>query len=316
MTTSTAAPATPDRKKALGRGLASLLPGGSKPNPMTNLPSPAQTGAAAAPALKLNADGQGWRELDLNLVDKNPYQTRGYLDEAAMEELVASVQASGVVQPIVVRPAGEGRYQLIAGQRRWEASRRAGKTTVPAVVRQVSDQQAMEMTIIENLQRQDLNTMEQARAFERLSRDFGLTQEQMAQRTGIDRTTVSNYISLLKLPIEVQALVEQDKVSFGHAKVLLSVNSPETIIKIATKLVEEELSVRALEELVLHLEHPPEKQSKEVHVDPNVREAQMELERVLGVRVQIRDRNGKGKIIIEYKTLKDFDRVVEVLGAK
>jgi len=283
---------------------------------MTNLPSPAQTGAAAAPALKLNADGQGWRELDLNLVDKNPYQTRGYLDEAAMEELVASVQASGVVQPIVVRPAGEGRYQLIAGQRRWEASRRAGKTTVPAVVRQVSDQQAMEMTIIENLQRQDLNTMEQARAFERLSREFGLTQEQMAQRTGIDRTTVSNYIRLLKLPVEVQALVEQDKVSFGHAKVLLSVNSPETIIKIATKLVEEELSVRALEEFVLHLEHPPEKQSKEFHVDPNVREAQMELERALGVRVQIRDRNGKGKIIIEYKTLEDFDRVVEVLGAK
>ena len=233
-----------------------------------------------------------------------------------MEELVASVQASGVVQPIVVRPAGEGRYQLIAGQRRWEASRRAGKTTVPAVVRQVSDQQAMEMTIIENLQRQDLNTMEQARAFERLSREFGLTQEQMAQRTGIDRTTVSNYIRLLKLPIEVQALVEQDKVSFGHAKVLLSVNSPETITKIATKLVEEELSVRALEEFVLHLEHPPEKQSKEVHVDPNVREAQMELERALGVRVQIRDRNGKGKIIIEYKTLEDFDRVVEVLGAK
>src|SRR4029077_5957019 len=110
--TGTAAPATPERKKALGRGLASLLPGGSKPAPMTNLPSPAQTGAAAAAALKLNADGQGWRELDLNLVDKNPYQTRGYLDEAAMEELVASVQASGVVQPIVVRPAGEGRYQL------------------------------------------------------------------------------------------------------------------------------------------------------------------------------------------------------------
>jgi ParB family chromosome partitioning protein len=220
-----------------------------------------------------------------------------------------------VVQPIVVRPIGEGRYQLIAGQRRWEASRRAGKTTVPAVVRQVSDQQAMEMTIIENLQRQDLNTMEQARAFERLSREFGLTQEQMAQRTGIDRTTVSNYTRLLKLPIEVQALVEQDKVSFGHAKVLLSVNAPETIIKIATKLVEEELSVRALEELVLHLEHPPEKQSKEVHVDPNVREAQMELERALGVRVQIRDCNGKGKIIIEYKTLEDFDRVVEVLSA-
>src|SRR6478672_285556 len=305
-TAATAAAHTAEKRKALGRGLESLLPGGvrSAVNP------PARPAAAPLPAPVANAapeNAEGLHELALAVIERNPFQTRQRLDEAALEELAASIRASGVVQPIVVRPISGGRFQLIAGQRRWEASKRAGKSTVPALVREVSDQQAMEMTIVENLQRRDLATMEQARAFERLSREFGLTQEQMAQRTGIDRTTVSNYIRLLKLPIEVQALVEQDKVSFGHAKVLLSVNSPETIIKIATKLVEEELSVRALEELVLHLEHPPEKQSKEVHVDPNVREAQMELERVLGVRVQIRDRNGKGKIIIEYKTLEDFD---------
>jgi ParB family chromosome partitioning protein len=205
---------------------------------------------------------------------------------------------------------------LIAGQRRWEASRRAGKTSVPAVVREVSDQQAMEMTIVENLQRRDLATMEQARAFERLGREFGMTQEQMAQRTGIDRTTVSNFIRLLKLPAEVQALIEEEKLSFGHAKVLLSLPTPELMVATANKVVERELSVRALEELIFAMEHPAEKSAKETYIDPNVREAQLELERSLGVRVQIRDRNGKGKILIEYRSLEDFDRVIEVLSGK
>jgi ParB family chromosome partitioning protein len=257
------------------------------------------------------------RELPLGLIDRNPYQTRLHLDEPAMEELVASIRTTGVVQPIVVRPIGGGRFQLIAGQRRWEASRRAGKTAIPAVVREVSDQQAMELTIIENLQRQDLNAMEQARAFDRLGREFGLTQEQMAQRTGIDRATVSNYIRLLKLPAPVQALVEQGKLSFGHAKVLLSLDSLEMINKLADRVVEQGLSVRALEQLVFGLAHSGEKkETKENVVDPNVREAQMELERCLGVRVQIKDHNGKGKIVIEYKSLEDFDRVLEILAAK
>jgi ParB family chromosome partitioning protein len=257
------------------------------------------------------------RELPLGLIDRNPYQTRLHLDEPAMEELVASIRSTGVVQPIVVRPIGGGRFQLIAGQRRWEASRRAGKTAIPAVVREVSDQQAMELTIIENLQRQDLNPMEQARAFDRLGREFGLTQEQMAQRTGIDRATVSNYIRLLKLPAPVQALVEQGKLSFGHAKVLLSLDSLEMINKLAERVVEQGLSVRALEQLLFGLEHSAvKKEAAERFVDPNVRDAQMEMERCLGVRVQIKDHNGKGKIVIEYKSLEDFDRVLEILAAK
>ena len=322
MTTTSTTPAPPaDKRKALGRGLESLLPGAPRPAGIPAIPPAAPQSAAAVPMVgppppKPAVPHEQMRELPLGLIDRNPYQTRLHLDEPAMEELVASIRTTGVVQPIVVRPIGGGRFQLIAGQRRWEASRRAGKTAIPAVVREVSDQQAMELTIIENLQRQDLNPMEQARAFDRLGREFGLTQEQMAQRTGIDRATVSNYIRLLKLPAPVQSLVEQGKLSFGHAKVLLSLDSLEMINKLAERVVEQGLSVRALEQLVFGLEHPEKKEKKERFVDPNVREAQTELERSLGVRVQIKDRNGKGKIVIEYKSLEDFDRVVEMLSAK
>ena len=323
-TTSTTPAALADKRKALGRGLESLLPGAPRPAvapPAASAPlppAPAMAAPAVAPPPPRPAlPHEQMRELPLGLIDRNPYQTRLHLDEPAMEELVASIRATGVVQPIVVRPIGGGRFQLIAGQRRWEASRRAGKTAIPAVVREVSDQQAMELTIIENLQRQDLNPMEQARAFDRLGREFGLTQEQMAQRTGIDRATVSNYIRLLKLPAPVQTLVEQGKLSFGHAKVLLSLDSLEMINKLADRVVEQGLSVRALEQLVFGLEHPAEKkEEKEQYVDPNVRQAQTELERSLGVRVQIKDRNGKGRIVIEYKSLEDFDRVVEMLSAQ
>lgn len=325
MSTTSTTPAPPaDKRKALGRGLDSLLPGGPRPAvapPGVAVPLPPASSAAAAvvapPAPKPVVSHEQMRELPLGLIDRNPYQTRLHLDEPAMEELVASIRTTGVVQPIVVRPIGGGRFQLIAGQRRWEASRRAGKTAIPAVVREVSDQQAMELTIIENLQRQDLNAMEQARAFDRLGREFGLTQEQMAQRTGIDRATVSNYIRLLKLPAPVQALVEEGKLSFGHAKVLLSLDSLEMINKLADRVVEQGLSVRALEQLLFGLEHPAEKkEAAERFVDPNVRDAQMEMERCLGVRVQIKDHNGKGKIVIEYKSLEDFDRVLETLAAK
>src|SRR5205814_5115651 len=142
-------------------------------------------------------------------IDRNRFQTRGRVDETALNELAASIKANGVMQPVVVRPTREGRFELIAGERRWLASQRAGKQTVPAMVRQVSDQQALELTIIENLQREDLGPIEQAQAFDRLSREFNVTQEQMAQRTGKDRTTIANYIRLLKLPIEVQRSEER-----------------------------------------------------------------------------------------------------------
>jgi ParB family chromosome partitioning protein len=253
------------------------------------------------------------RELSIDQIDRNPYQTRMRWDENALQELAASIKHSGVLQPVTVRP-NDGRFQLITGERRWRASQIAGKTTVPAIVRQVSNEQAMEMTIIENLQREDLNPMEQARAYERLSREFSLTQEQMAQRTGKERSSVANFMRLLKLPAEVQTLVEADKLSFGHAKALMPLASPEAMNRLAQRVVTLSMSVRQTEGAVANLLHPPEKKEvAERQIDPNVREVEREMERALGVRVLISDRNGKGKIVLEYKSLEDFDRVVEML---
>lgn len=289
-----------DKRKALGRGLDSLIPA-------------ARATAAPAPAPEITGDSV--RDLPLDQIDRNPYQTRTRWDESALNELAASIRSSGVLQPITVRPLN-GRFQLITGERRWRASQIAGKTSIPSIVRQVSNEQAMEMTIIENLQREDLNAMEQARAFERLSREFSLTQEQMAQRTGKDRSSVANFMRLLKLPADVQKLVEEDKISFGHAKALMPLDSPEAMSRLAQRVVTLSMSVRQTEGAVANLLHPPERPEKVRLVDPNVREIEKEMERTLGMRVTVNDRRGKGKIVIEYKSLEDFDRVVELLGKK
>jgi ParB family chromosome partitioning protein len=296
---------THDKRKALGRGLDSLLPAARGIQAAT----PAQTGAPQQPA----ADTV--RDIPIDMIDRNPYQTRTQFDEAALNELADSIKVSGVIQPVTVRNHA-GRFQLITGERRWLASQRAGKQTVPAIVRQVSNEQAMEITIIENLQREDLNAVEQARAFERLAREFGLTQEQMAQRTGKDRSSVSNFLRLLKLPPDVLTLVESNKLSFGHAKALMALDSPEAMLRLATRALQLSLSVRQLESASYNLMHPePVLRKPEAVVDPNVREAEQQLQRSLGLRVQILDKHGKGKIILEYKSLEDFDRVLEMLGA-
>jgi ParB family chromosome partitioning protein len=295
-----------DKRKALGRGLDSLLP--SRP---TNAP-------IAMPAVQSAASTQ---EIAVDSIDPNPYQTRRRINEAALEELAESIRASGVVQPVVLRPAANGRYQLVAGERRWHASKRAGKTTIPAVVRQISNEQAMEITIIENLQREDLNPVEQARAFERLSREFGMTQEQIATRTGKDRASIANFIRLLKLPEEIQNALEAGTLSFGHGKVLLSLAAfPEHMERAAREIVEKQLSVRQTEDLVARLLNPQATEQKQEKaapsIDPNVREAQRSLESSLGVKVEIHDRKGKGKIILKYGSLEDFDRIVEALAVK
>jgi ParB family transcriptional regulator, chromosome partitioning protein len=295
-----------DKRRVLGRGLDSLLPAARA------------VAAPAAAVAVMQPEGETVREIPVAEIDRNPYQTRSRFDEIALHELAASIKVSGVVQPVVVRSVTGGRFQLIAGERRWLASQKAGMPTVPAIVREVSNEQALEMTIVENLQREDLGAMEQARAFERLSREFALTQEQIAQRTGKDRSVIANYIRLLKLPIEIQADIETDAISFGHAKVLLMLDSAEAMQKVARRIVEQGISVRETEALVHSILYPAEKQGQpatERAEDPNVREAERELERALGVKVHIKDRKGKGKIVLEYASLEDFDRILEVLGS-
>jgi ParB family chromosome partitioning protein len=302
---------TTDKRKALGRGLDSLLPKkAATPAPV------AHPGAGAAPAVAAPA-GEVVQQIPIELIDNNPYQTRSYVSDASLTELAESIRAAGVIEPLIVRPGEGGRFLLIAGQRRLGASKKAGKTTVPAVVMQVSNEKAAEMTIIENLQREDLNALDQALAFEQLSREFGLTQEEMAQRTGKPRSEIANYLRLLKLPGAVRHEIHQGTISFSHAKVLMSLEDPETISKVAKQILSEGLSVRQLEDIVFDIKVPLNQQkAPPKYVDPNVREAEKELERSLGVRVRIKDKRGKGKIVIEYATLEDFDRVVEMLSKK
>jgi ParB family transcriptional regulator, chromosome partitioning protein len=299
-----------DKRRALGRGLESLLP--SRPKPTVEI-------AASASAEATAPDGKPL-EIPVEKIDRNPYQTRKGFDEAKLDELAASVKASGVVQPIVVRAGKDGRYTLITGERRWLASQRAGKTTIPAIVREVSDVQAMEMTIVENLQRADLNPMEQAHAYERLSREFKMTQEQMAERTGKDRASVGNFLRLLKLPDDAQLYVEMGELSFGHAKVLLAL-PPEQISKVAAKVLALHLSVRSTEKYVQGLLNPemvakPVKLPEQQMVDPNVREAEDRLRRSLGLKVKIEDKRGRGKVIIEYAGVDDFDAILAALGQR
>jgi ParB family chromosome partitioning protein len=296
----TIAPADPKRR-ALGKGLDSLLP---------RVPAP------VAPAGE--SEGGKPREIPIEQIDRNPFQTRTQMNEEQLGELAASITANGVVQPILVRPLANGRFQLIAGERRWRASQLAGKQTIPAILRQVSDEQAMEITIVENLQRADLNPMEQARAFERLAREFHMTQEQMATRTGKDRATVSNFLRLLRLPATVQGRVEKGELSFGHARALLSLEHAEEMEKAAQRVAGLSLSVRQTETYVQGLLHPEKAAKKEpkpeVPVDPNVREVQERLQRALGLKVQIEDHKGRGKVIIEYAKLEDFDTLLEQLA--
>ncbi|MDE3104805.1 MAG: ParB/RepB/Spo0J family partition protein [Acidobacteriota bacterium] len=295
------------KRRALGKGLESLLP----QRPAT---PPA---VAASPAPVAEATGKPL-EIALDLIDRNPFQTRSHFDETQLNELAQSIAASGVVQPIVVRPLPAGRFQLITGERRWLASRKAGKATVPAIVRQVSDEQTMEMTIVENLQRADLNPMEQARAYQRLSAEFKMTQEQMAVRTGKERASVANFLRLLRLPEGVQQRVEAGDLSFGHARALLALETPEAIIAAAQKVLALSFSVRQTENYVKGILNPEVKEKKEDkaedEVDPNVKEAQNHLQRVLGLRVRIEDKKGKGRVIIEYSGLEDFDHILSALG--
>ena len=305
------------KRRALGKGLEALLPGRSQFTAATTvLPTVAHDVRPAGEVTPANDDGRP-RELPVESIDRNPYQTRSNVDEFALKELAASITATGVLQPILVRPLPNQRFQLIAGERRWLASKLAGKTTVPAIIRRASDEQTMEMTIVENLQRTDLNPMEQARAYDRLSHDFKMTQEQMAQRTGKDRASVANFLRLLRLPIEVQRLVETTVLSFGHARTLLSLESPEAILKAAQKVTALSMSVRQTESYVQGILNPEKKQKGEDKakdpLDPNVREARDLLQRSLGLKVSIEDKNGRGRVIIEYARLEDFDALLETL---
>ncbi|MGA8346048.1 MAG: ParB/RepB/Spo0J family partition protein [Candidatus Sulfotelmatobacter sp.] len=313
------------------------LPGAAAPGPnATSVPtsdSGAPTAADETITIYAQAESRMPGNLVVNLaiadIDKNPFQTRYVEDDEKLEELSDSIKANGVVQPIMVRPGEEeGRYILVLGERRLHASKKAGKTHIPALVRRVSLQQAAEMTIIENLQREDLSALEQAEAFRVLSKEFSLTQAQIGERVGLSRESVSNYMRLLKLPVLVMEQLAHKQIGFSEAKELLKLEDPDLIQKTADYIVKKHMTLDQVETLVMRmtglLDPVPgmpgqvvdRKKSGARWVDPNVRAAQLDLERMLGVRVRIRDRKGKGKIVIEYHTVDDYERVVEMLRGR
>jgi len=242
----------------------------------------------------------GALQIDIDLIDPSPYQPRTRFREEALDELARSIQTSGIIQPLVVRSIGL-RFQLIAGERRWRAAQRAGLNKVSSIVRQVSDELALEMTLVENIQREDLNAMEAARAFERLMDEFQLTQESVAERTGKDRATVANAIRLLKLEPTIQEWIEEGKLTAGHGRALLAVAEPQLRMRYAQRAARGGLTVRQIERLASRRSRGA-KLPGEIHVDPNIREAVEELQRHLGTKVLLhqKTKSRPGQLILEF----------------
>src|SRR5215831_745964 len=261
-------------RNALGRGLGALI---REPEPQPTTPQPAPTNAppiavaGAAAVVPTREALLGPHEIDIDLVDPSPYQPRTRFREEALDELARSIHSSGIIQPIVVRPI-RNRFELIAGERRWRAAQRAGLRRVPAIVRQVADELALEMTLVENIQREDLNAMEAARAFERLMDEFQMTQESVAERTGKDRATVANAVRLLKLEPTIQNWIEEGKLTAGHGRALLAVMDPQLRMRYAQRAARGGLTVRQIERLAARRVRGA-KIPSEGPLDPNIREA-------------------------------------------
>jgi ParB family transcriptional regulator, chromosome partitioning protein len=295
-------------RNALGRGLGALIrepepqvPGQSgAPAASVSVGGPTGAGYGAAAALALSPTPLGPLQIDIELIEPSPYQPRTRFREEALDELARSIQSSGIIQPLVVRPVGS-RYQLIAGERRWRAAQKAGLKSVSAIVREVSDDLALEMTLVENIQREDLNPMEQARAFERLMNEFHVTQEAVAERTGKDRTTVANAIRLLKLESLIQDWIEEGKLSAGAGRALLAVPDSRLRMRYAKRAARGGLTVRQIERLASRRARGA-KSLTEVQVDPNIREALEQLQRHLGTKVLLRQKTPSrpGQIILEF----------------
>ena len=257
------------------------------------------------------ADNNEIREIGIDLIRPSSQQPRTTFDSVKLEELAQSIRSTGIIQPLLVRSAG-GLFELVAGERRWRAAQLAGLSQIPVIVREIPDERLLEFALIENIQRQELNPIEEANAYKRLIESLGLTQEEVAHRVGRDRTFVTNYLRVLKLPTDIQNLIEADKLSFGHARTLLAVDDPMTQRRLAHKIVKHKWSVRETEQRVRDISKPAApRPPKPIQHDPNVRAAETKLRRALGTQVRIHAArpNSPGRIEIEYYSLADLDRI-------
>jgi ParB family transcriptional regulator, chromosome partitioning protein len=299
--------ATDKPRKALGRGLSALLPA---------RPGASASATAAAPTL------QRPTRLPIETIHPNPMQPRSVFNSDRLEELAASIRANGIIQPLIVRRHGDA-YQLVAGERRWRAAKLAEVREVPVVVLDVADPSLLELALVENIQREDLNAIETAHAYERLNRELGLSHEEIGRRTGKDRTSIVNMIRLLKLPKEVQGLVAVQRLSMGHARALLGLATHAQQIEIAEKAAAQGMSVRQVEALVQQMVQDSARSGKsdgqrtESKLDPNTKAAVDQMERALGTRVRIVPLSDqRGRIEIEYYSQTELDRLFQhIIGS-
>lgn len=286
----------PDRRKALGKGLSALLP------------SRSGLAAAAAPAQVRETVAH----ISITLIDPNPLQPRTVFDAGRIQELANSIQSNGIIQPLIVRRRAD-RYELIAGERRLRAAKMAGLEEVPAVVQDYADDRLLEIALVENIQREDLNPIETAQALERLAREMSLSHEDIASRTGKDRTTITNLIRLLRLPHPVQLLLAERRLSMGHARAILGLPTPELQLQLAEKTAAQGFSVRQVERMVQKVNEPREPGETSLQ-DPNVKAAISDLESALGLRVRIVEKTEqRGRIEIDYYSQDDLQRVYELI---
>lgn len=281
-------------RKALGRGLSALL--------SDSLPQ-----------------GDELLEVDIDLIEPNPDQPRLSFDEKGIEELAQSIRTNGLVQPILLRRASTGRYQIVAGERRWRAAQRAGLHKVNAVIREIPDSKLLELALIENIQRQELNPIEEAQAYQKLIRDLGLTQDEVAHRVGKDRSSIANTLRLLKLPAAIQKMVENGELTMGHARALLSLESADDQLKLAREIVGRNLTVRETEQAVRNTGATGRRireSSTPGGNDANIRAAELKLKRYLGTQVKIQLGQNGGRIEVEFGSMSELDRIYSIIMRK
>ena len=310
-------------RNALGRGLSALIrePEATPQAPPSNLAGPlspapsAQTAAAVAPARAANSADSPF-QVDIDLIDPSPYQPRTRFAQSALDELAQSIRRTGIIQPLVVRRRGP-RFQLLAGERRWRAAQLVSMHRVPVVIQDVPDEKAMEITLVENLQREDLNPIEQAQAFDRLIQEFHLTQEEAAERTGKERATVANALRLLRLDNSIREMVEDGRLTAGHARALLAIEDQPLRTETARRAARGILTVRQIERLATHTRRH-HTASEPVTLDANIRAAIDELQRVLGTRVTVNPctKGHPGQVIVEFYNESDLDRLYQLIIAR
>ena len=294
------------RKTGLGRGLSALLDDSESSHP------PKQQVNAVSETEQIG----NISHVSLTEVETNPYQPRTEFDQVALNELADSIKVQGLIQPITVRKLGANKYQLISGERRFRASKLAGLTQIPAYIRSANDQQMLEMALIENIQRENLNAIEVALSFQRMIDEVGLKQEQLGERVGKNRTTVTNYLRLLKLPPVIQASIRDQRISMGHARALINVDGVDKQLFIHQEILEKGLSVRKVEELVRNLHHLPLKteKPKEKSASFQYQKLQDDLASKFATRVKLKvTQNGKGAIVIPFVSDDDLNRILELL---